>query len=365
MSDAVRVLVVPRDENPYQRLLYREMDPREAVVCYEDGPTGSQSLNLLLAPLMLARYRAKGFRVLHLHWVFRFALPWARGAATARRAMQWWFARYLDAARLLGFRIVWTAHDLVPHERVFFDDERARAALLSRADMVIALSESTAAQLVGLGARAVRVIPFGPFSAISAAPAARAAARSALGVRDGDVFVVSAGKLEPYKGAELLLEAAARFATDPPVRVLVAGRCRDEAYRRRLEEAAQAAGERATLRIGWVPDDELAAIYAAADFAAFPFTEITNSSSVLMALAHAVPVIIPDLENLHDIPEACALRYDADEGGLMGALQQAVGLPEQRRSAMALAAADFAHLADWSTIARATIGVYAELFADA
>jgi hypothetical protein len=43
MTNAVRVLVTPRDDNHYQRLLYAEMSTEEAVIRYLDGPTAPRA----------------------------------------------------------------------------------------------------------------------------------------------------------------------------------------------------------------------------------------------------------------------------------------------------------------------------------
>ncbi len=365
MTNAVRVLVTPRDDNHYQRLLYAEMSTEEAVIRYLDRPTGSQSVNLLLAPVTLAWHRLGGYQLLHIHWVFKFHLPWARGAAAARLVMQWWFAVYLRAARLLGYRIVWTAHDIVPHSRVFYDDERALEILLNHVDVVIALSAATAARLAELGAKDVRIIPFGPFVAPSAARPERDAARQLLGIATNTFLVVSTGKVEPYKGVEELLHAAARLPEGSPVKVLVAGACANDSYRELVVRAGRDAAERAIIRLEWVPDDELTTILYAADFAAVAFVEVMNSSSVLTSLAFGVPVIVPDLANLSDVPERCVLRYAPEEDGLLEALERAAKLSPEQRSVMAEAAFAYANAADWSAVARATQGGYAELLARA
>ncbi len=83
---------------------------------------------------MLGWWRPRGFRILHIHWVFQFSLPWARRAKWARQLMEWWFAAYLVVAGALGYEIIWTAHDLLPHQPVFADDARARDRLLSKCE---------------------------------------------------------------------------------------------------------------------------------------------------------------------------------------------------------------------------------------
>ena len=51
--------------------------------------------------------------------------------------MEWWFRIYLCTALRLGYRIVWTAHDLLPFIQVFASDEWAREYLLSKCSAVM------------------------------------------------------------------------------------------------------------------------------------------------------------------------------------------------------------------------------------
>ena len=361
MSAPVRVLVTPKDGNPFQRLLYEEVTACGAQVRYAEGPSGSQTFNLLVAPLLLVRYRFAGYRILHIHWVFQFSLPWAPRAVLARRVMQWWFWFYLWAADALGYRIVWTAHDLLPHDQVFFDDGQARRYLIERADAVVALSSATAADLVELGATDVRVIPSGPFAAAYPTELGREAARKALGLVADDVVVLLIGRIERYKGADLLLEAATNLPSSCPVKVVIAGACNDATYRTTLLELAGRAGKRAIVRFDRIPTEEMAKYLEAADFAAFPFRAITNSGSVVLAQSFGLPVLIPNLRSLSDVPEETALRYDPLGQGLVETLERAARLTDQVRSDMGRAAKQYANAMDWPTAARLHLETYARL----
>lgn len=361
MSAPVRVLVTPKDGNPFQRLLYEEVTAAGTQVRYAEGPSGSQSFNLLVAPLMLARYRLAGYRILHIHWVFQFSFPWAPRAAMARRVMQWWFWFYLWSADTLGYRIVWTAHDLLPHDQVFFDDCQARQYLIDRADAVIALSHATASDLIELGATDVRVIPSGPFTTPYPTTLGREAARNEFGFVADDVVVLLIGRIERYKGADLLLEAAGTLPPSNPIKVVVVGACTDAAYRATLSELAGRAGERAIVRFDRIPAEEMASYLEAADFAAFPFRAITNSGSIVLAQSFGLPVLIPNLPSLRDVPEEAALRYDPLGGGLVETLERAAQLTDQLRSDLGRAAKQYANAMDWPTAARLHVETYAKL----
>ncbi|MGA3351657.1 MAG: glycosyltransferase family 4 protein [Acidimicrobiales bacterium] len=361
MSAPVRVLVTPKDENPYQRLLYDELRAAGAEVLFTEGPSGSQTFNLLAAPVMLAWHRLHGYRILHIHWVFHFSLPWARQAQVARLVMQWWFRFYLWSAGALGYRVVWTAHDLLPHSQVFSDDYLARRYLIGWAATVIALSNSSAAELRELGAANVTVIPFGSYAEPYPRTLERKKARSELGLGEGDVAVLLIGKIEPYKGVDLLLDAAASLPASSPVKVIVAGACGDASYRATLLDLAGRVGARAVVRLERIPDEEMATYLGAADFAAFPFRAVTNSSSILLAQSFALPVLIPNLKALRDVPDEGALRYDPHEGSLAETLERAARLTAGARSEMGRAAKAYADAMDWPTVARLHLETYSRL----
>jgi glycosyltransferase involved in cell wall biosynthesis len=275
--------------------------------------------------------------------------------------MQWWFWLYLWAAHALGYRIVWTAHDLLPPDQVFFDDQRARRHLIARADAVIALSRASARVLAELGAADVTVIPFASYAQPYPITLARPEARARLGIAPDDVAVLLIGKIERYKGADLLLEALAHLAPGSPVRVLVVGACTDDGYRATLGELASRADGRAIVRLERIPDEEMAVYLEAADFAAFPFRAVTNSSSVLLAQSFALPVLIPELSSLGDVPEETALRYDPEGRGLVETLERAARLSFELRREMGEAARRHANSTDWPTVARLHLDIYERL----
>jgi glycosyltransferase involved in cell wall biosynthesis len=358
MNPDLSVLVTPHDRVPYQELLYRDVAAKGVRVRYAEGPTPSQTLNLALAPLMLAWWRLRGFRILHIHWVFQFSLPWARHARWARQLMEWWFALYLAAARIIGYEIIWTAHDLLPFDPVFANDLRARDHLLSKAKIVIALSEATAQQLRELGARRVVVIAHGPFASPYPVTLTRDAARASFGFDPGDVVVSLIGRIEPYKGADVLLGAAAQLPSSSRIKILLAGACSDAAYRDELLRLATVAGTRVTVSLAWIPDDDMARFLQATDIAVFPFRKITNSGSVILAQSFGLPAVITNLPSLRDIPEDVAIRFEPGVENLVAALLDAEGLSETRYSEMSAAALAWSVSSEWTEIADATVQAY-------
>jgi glycosyltransferase involved in cell wall biosynthesis len=359
----VKVLATPKDPNPYQELLHQRLRTRGVEVRYLEGPTGSHTVNLALAPLVLAWWRLRGYRLVHLHWVYGFSLPLARNRRWAPRCMQRWFGFWLWGCRALGLRLVWTAHNVLPHEPVFADDAAARRRLVDYCEAVIAHSHETAAELRQYGARNVAVIPQGGYRDLYPQSLDPAEARKRLGLRAEDIVVVFVGSLHPYKGVDLLIDAVAMLPPEPSTRLVVAGGCSDGDYRRLLETAARRAGDRVCLSLERVPDDELQVFLGAADVAAFPFRSVTNSGSVLLALGFGVPVVIPDLPELAGIPAAAAIRYSGGVSDLAHALRRVSTAAESERREQATAATAFASAQSWDDVAEATLAVYAQVLA--
>jgi glycosyltransferase involved in cell wall biosynthesis len=347
----MRVLVLPRDPNPYQGLLYCEMQHLGVQVSYIGELTASRTLNLLLLPMEVATRRIAGARLIHLHWAFAFAFPGARRFPVVRRAAQVWFIVWLRVCRVLRMRLVWTVHNVLPHEPVFADDVSARRALVDASDLVIAHSKSALAELAGLGALARRsaVIPHGPIAPIN--PAAPRTTPGSSGTARRFLFF---GQVLRYKGVEDLLAAFVGLSEDVAAVLTVAGRCDDPELRSRLCALARTGGSRIVLRLERIPEQEVAQLLDAADVVVLPFRRVTTSGSAMLALTHGRPLIIPDLPGLAEIPNQAVLRYDGEIAGLTAALAQLAQVDGEVLASMSAAADSYASRTTWEEIAKRT-----------
>jgi len=347
----MRVLALPRDPNPYQGLLYGEMRRLGVSVRYIGEPTRSRTLNLLLLPLEVLAGRIAGARVVHLHWVFAFTLPGESRFPVLRRLAYAWFRVWLRTCRMLRMRLVWTAHNVLPHQPVFADDVSARRALVDASDLVLAHSQTALAELAVLGAvpRRSAVIEHGPL-----APAPSAGALRAPGTGDGPRQFLFFGKIEEYKGVEDLLAAFLALPADTPARLTVAGQCEDPRLRSRLHELARRGGGRIALRLEHVPAAEVTPLLSAADAVVLPFRRVTTSGSALLALSHGRPLIVPDLAGLADLPDQAVLRYNGGIPGLAGALARLAHADRGVLAAMSTAASEHQSETTWQEIAERT-----------
>jgi glycosyltransferase involved in cell wall biosynthesis len=350
------VVMVPENhENPYLDELCEALAASGvAATQLSMGPTSIQTVNTLLLLPRLGWRRMRGAKILHLHWTYPLAWPWSRRLPVVRRASRWWFTSLLSFARLVGFRVVYTAHNVLPHLAVFDDDRAARAALLRRSDEVIALSVAARARLhdeFGVEVSRVTVIPEGAPRPRTAGPRVSPPARS---------LAVLFGHLDAYKGVEVLLDAA--HAIGGAVDVELLGESADAAYAASLRDGLErldAAGGHGVWHERRFTTEELECLLARATLVVFPFHEITNSTSLRVAMTHRVPCVLPSLAALADVPRAAAFWFEpGDVDGLTRAMQAVLAASDDERTSVADAAVRWLEEWDWDRVGAATRAVY-------
>jgi len=212
-------------------------------------------------------------------------------------------------------------HNVLPHERRPGDVPLTRA-LLSRADTVITHSAAQAAQARDLApaatVRTARIPPHLPatrpqtqateragFPAPAPTPPPAPAEPPAepstptrlptpstptrLPTPSTPTRLLFFGIVRPYKGLDVLLRALAQAPAH--VTLTVAGEFWADTTEMDNLIADLGLRDRVTLRSGYVPADEIPALFGAADALVMPYREATASQNALLAFSHGVPVI--------------------------------------------------------------------------
>lgn len=347
----MRILVFPRDENPYQSLLYNEMRRLGVRVTYLGQGTPSHSLNILLLPLEITVRRICGARLVHLHWARPFTFPGASRFRAVRRMAEFWFLFWLRTCRMLGMHLVWTAHNVLPLYPLFADDVAARRALVLASDLVLAHSDSALDSLAEMGMvpRRSAVIPHGPF-----APDRPATSLRIPGSEGGPCRFLFIGRVEEYKGVDDLLGAFVSMPRSVAAHLTVAGQCNDPHLQSRLLEFAERPEASIIIGPDLLSEDKMTELLAAADVVVLPFRRITTSGSVMLALSHGRPLIVPDMPALADLPYTAVIRYDGSINGLSAAMARVATIDRQMLAKMSESALGYAYRLSWQDIASKT-----------
>ena len=281
--------------NPYLRLLY------EALAA--EGFERVEQPRLSLRWLWRARSRA---RFLHFHWPesqYRFG----RGPAGLRpllsRLKLAVFASRLATARLLRYRLVWTVHQVYPHESLDRDVDRHGARLLAGAcDLLVAHDRWTAEEIAAKLPRrpkAIAVVPHGSYIGVYPEGRPRDDVRRDLGLPQDSFVFLCFGELRGYKEIELLL-AAFSSVSQPSARLVVAGNMKDARIGATVRAAAETDARIVTVP-GFIPEARVAELFQACDAAVLPRGEPGTSGSLILALSLGLPVVAGNVPTVREL----------------------------------------------------------------
>lgn len=350
--DPLTVLFLPdfRGGNPYLSNLASALNDRGVTVAFSDATR---------LPRIWRAVRDVGdVDVVHLHWLS----PYIRGTTLARTLFMSLLAvLQLAVLRLSGVSVVWTVHNLTPHESAYPRVHRRTVGLVVRAcDRFLVHCEAVGTELAERYGgertrRRTKVVPHGHFNDNYENVVSREEARDRLALDTAGTVFLYFGNIRQYKGILRLIDAFMAVAAENS-RLLIVGSPHDREY---ATEVAQKASESTRIRtvIEFVPDDEVQVYMNAADAVVLPYREIATSGAAVLAMSFGKAVITAST--------GCNPELIGDRGGLL------YGNGETLRTALRDAEdADLRALGDrnrrtvsdydWNGIAEDTEAVYRE-----
>lgn len=276
---------------------------------------------------------------------------------------------WLGWLRRLSVRVVYTVHNLLPHD---WEQDAAVIAhyrrLYHRVDHLIVHSEYQQQGLrdrFGVAPERITVIPHGPLFHRLRLPS-RGEAQARLGLNGPGPYLLHFGHMRPYKGTELLLAALpAVLARHPQAVVLLAGPATVE-RRRALEACVAEYGLEGHVHtdFGYLPTAALADHFALADLVVMPYRHIDQSGVLLSALGLGLPVIASDSGGVSETIRAQDLGYLTPVGDVeaLAATILAVLADGQEAWAKAQRAREYVCTElGWPRIAADTVALYRRL----
>ena len=235
-------------------------------------------------------------------------LPWTwfRGGRRIRRfepdcvVFQWWhpfFApMYTAVAACSGQNgpLLFICHNVLPHDRSKVDKALVRMAF-RKVDGFIIHAEADREKLHSIrpGAKVLRTPhpEYAVFKELSTVT--RREARSRLGLH-GPVILFF-GYIRPYKGLKLLLEAMAIMRRSFDCTLVVAGEFYEDrsAYDHLVAEYSLT--DRVRFADHYIPNEEVATYFRAADLVVFPYLSATQSGILQVAYGFDMPVVATDV----------------------------------------------------------------------
>jgi len=270
----------------------------------------------------------RGVDCLHLNWPSFFYSD--RSAIVSLRK----FVRFISffaLTRLCGIRLLWTAHNLYPHDRnkIAVLDWLGRKILVSLSYRIFAHGKSAALAVTqefpGVHGKLV-IIPHGNWVGFYENECSRATARARLEIPADQFVFLFVGMWKAYKNLEYLI----RCFQDGPfggAALWIAGPFQEAEYYARVKAQVDRKPQRIRLESRFIPNDELQYYFSASNVVVLPYTEILTSGGAMLAISFGRPVIAPRLGHLQDaISPECGVLYDpSDPEGLSRAMREIQG----------------------------------------
>ena len=243
---------------------------------YQYTPTFARSID------EFRRRESLCYDVIHSHY-------WLSGVAAMRLAC-YWNVPHVAMFHTLG-RLKQLANPDIPEPAIRLEMEQR---LIHDGDRIIAATNDERVQMIrycGANASQVEVIPCGVDLTLFT-PRDRREARAQLGFDQARPMLLFAGRLDPFKGPDLLLRAASLMQEKDAQIVIAGGSLIDDGDLQKLQSLAQDLhlSDR-VLFLGARPREEMPLLYSAADITVVPSYHESFGLAAIESLACGTPVV--------------------------------------------------------------------------
>ena len=303
--------------NPFQSLLYSAKD----------------KFNVSLLPIhdlaLVGDIPWPSKVICHLHWIHG-RTGQAKNEAEADASVIYW-SNIIKRIKVNGYKLVWTVHNVMPHESVWFEHDREIHQMMADAADALHIMASDSVKLTQqhytLSQNKVFVVPHSTYEGAQRDDITRALARSELGIAEEEFVFISFGAILEYKGYHELMSAYDKLCDEleKKTRLIIAGLPSDKQLVEKITSWAKGKPE-VILALTAVPSDKLQLYFRSADVAVCPYRRTMNSGAAMMALTFQIPVIAPNVGGFADlVKEKCVCGYSfGDSIELLNTMRESV-----------------------------------------
>lgn len=278
--------------------------------------------------------------------------------------LQWAVLPVFDAValRVIGRRLttVLTVHNTTPlHGGGSVVQRMGTSRVLRAVDAIVVHTEHSrqALESSGVDPGRISVAPHGPLGNGSVADDSTS--------RGQQLRLLLFGKVRPYKGLDVLIEALGQLPESVAgrVRLVVAGDTMMDIEP--LRQRAEALGVAGSIdwELGFVSDQRLDELLADSDVMVLPYRDVDGSGVLSLARGAALPVLASSVGGFEELlaDSAAAMLHDAGSADQLAAHITEAADPDRRAAMKAAARAELASLPGWDDAARAHRELYARL----
>lgn len=207
----------------------------------------------------------------------------------------------LGSAKLAGRKIVWTVHNLKPHDIKYkWLNDTYWKLFIKLVDGTISLSSANQ-QIVEKNFSFKKslkkgVVYHGLYTGIYENNISKEDAKKLFGIDSNTKTCLFLGQVKKYKNVDELVRVFNSSSALSSYVLLIAGKFESEEH---YQEVMSARNENKNILIfnRFIPDDEMQNFFNASDLSILPFKRIFNSGSALLSVTFNTPVLLPESNN--------------------------------------------------------------------
>ncbi|RYY02585.1 MAG: glycosyltransferase [Gammaproteobacteria bacterium] len=329
--------------NPYNSQLYRKIE----------------SIGHSVFEYSHKRALLEKFDVVHVHWPDGYIDQpnWVKASQRATLLVL-----MMLVAKAKGARLVWTAHNLKPHDAYHpkFSQFFLTQFLKLCNGLIFLTAEGKNSFLQQYPAKKnmpCAIIPHGHYRDSYPKAINQEQAKKELGLVTDKKILLFMGMVKPYKNCDALIEEFSKAKLDGYI-LVIAGKPETPKYKELLESLAKG-NENIYLRLEFIPDDQLHLYMSAADRVILPYKSILNSGALLLALSFDKPTIAPHIGAFVELQNELGMAWiysyvgDLNAENLDFMLQELDRLTRPPQCPL--------DNYDWRSLAQSTIDFYQEI----
>jgi len=227
--------------------------------------------------------------------------------------------------RVLAGRYIYTVHNVLPHNREYSHFFRWIYRRIYRAPHILLVhTERVRQQLIGdfgVPAGKIQLTSIGLNEEIPVTNISRMEARRRLGFGEDEQIILFFGKIDVYKGLDILLEAFDLLAF-PNVRLVIAGEYRNAVYRTQIHRQLERMSRRMDIHLyeQFIPNDEAEVFFKASDVLCLPYRQIYQSGVAFLGSRFGIPLVTTDVGSLRE--------FVGDNFGIVTRSNDAIGIAD-------------------------------------
>lgn len=232
---------------------------------------------------------------LHLDWETKYY--YRKNLILTLFSVPLFFVQIFIIKHLLKCKIVWTPHNIIPHDAKYIRLHQICRRYLAKNSLWIRLFSSESVIVFSkelmVPETRFRIVPEGSFIHVYENKIEREEARKILNVDPSKKVLLYFGMIRRYKGVKELIEIFDDLKLENTL-LLVVGNARDKNY---VTDINLKASNNKDIKIvsEFIPNDAVQIYFNAADVVVLPFSKIENSGTVILSMGFKKPIVAPNM----------------------------------------------------------------------